>query len=60
MPLLCSLNCGPLKICPNLKLTTQLAYTVIDADCDCGRYLNVIFQHFYDVFYSSYFDYGII
>ena len=37
-----TLNCGPLKICPNLKLTTQLAYTVIDTDCDCGSYLNVI------------------
>ena len=25
----------------NLKLITQLAYIVTDADCDCGRYFNV-------------------
>ena len=33
---------GTLKICPNLKLTAQLAYIVIDADCDCRRYFNVL------------------
>ena len=26
------------KICPNLKLTAQLAYIVTDNDSDCGRY----------------------
>ena len=33
---------GTLKIYPNLKLTAQVAYIVTDADCDCGRYFNVI------------------
>ena len=32
---------GTLKICPNLKLTAQIAYIVIDTDCDCGRYLYI-------------------
>ena len=32
---------GTLKICPNLKLTAQLAYIVTDTDYDCGRYFNV-------------------
>ena len=30
-----------LKTCPNLKSTAQLAYTVTDVHCDCGRYFNV-------------------
>ena len=29
------------KICPNLKLTGQVAYIVTDTDCDFGRYFNV-------------------
>ena len=32
---------GTLKICPNLKWTTQLVFIVTDADCDCGRYFNI-------------------
>ena len=32
---------GTLKICPNLKLISQLTYIITDADRDCGRYFNV-------------------
>ena len=41
-----SYTSGTLKICPNLKFTAQLAYIVIDADCDCGRYFNVFITFF--------------
>ena len=29
------------KICPNLNLSAQLTYIVVDTDYDCGRYFNV-------------------
>ena len=40
LKLLCY-SSGTLKICPNMKLTAQLAYIVRDADSDSGRYFNV-------------------
>ena len=55
-----------LKIFPNLKSTTQPAYIItdIDADCDCGRYFNILIMlpnisMTYPIV-LSYFDYGII
>ena len=55
---------GILNICPNLKLTAQLAYIVTDADCDSGRYFNV-FMMFSNVSMMDpmsylHFDYKII
>ena len=52
------------KICPNLKLTAQLAYIVTDADCDSGRYFNIFIMFsnisMMDPIQYLYFDYGII
>ena len=48
------------KIRPKLKANAQLAYIVMDADCDYGSLFYNVFKCFYDVPYTSLFDCGII